>query len=258
MWGSSETLARRLAVAVPAVALGLAAGVLGGVFAADSLDTTPYGPTDFNTASRRAHEQGRAEGLREATEAAEQAAAQMKASSDARIAGLSDRLARARKALTEAQKDLTRQRAEVTRLQGSLAEKTAALDNTTSQSRAGATGQHVEGTLKSVWTLGPRARPWPTGCAEPLRGYRVRVAARGGATVANADLVDAEATRRTEKKNSLTLVCTLTYAAELPTPMGSEYALVVEAVESGRVRTQEKVPGSALEDESGPLLRVSR
>jgi hypothetical protein len=258
MWGSSETLATRLAVAVPALALGLAAGVLGGVLAAQSLDTTPYGPTEFNTASRQAHEKGRAEGLREATEAAEQATAQLKASSDEHLARVTDRLAKTRKALKDTEKRVAEQKAEILQLHGSVAEKTAALDNATSQDRAGGTGQHVEGTLKSVWTLGPGAKPWPTGCAEPLDSYEVRVTAGEGATVAEADLVNAEVTRQTEKKNSLTLVCSLTYAVNLPTPLGSEYQFVVEAAESDRVRTQARVSSSTLEDESGPLLTVTR
>jgi hypothetical protein len=258
MWESSHTLGERLATAIPALALGLAAGVLGGVFAAGALDTTPYGPTEFNTASRQAHENGRAEGLQQAAEAASRTASEVKAANAEHVAALRSKLTRTRKALRDAGEQAREQKADLAGLEASLAEKTAALDNATSQARATGEGQAVEGTLKAVWTLGRGAKPWPTGCAEPLQTYRVRVTAGADATVAVADLVDAEVVRRTEKKNLATLVCSMTYSASLPTPLGSEYRFLVEAGESGGARAQEQVSSSALADGSGPTIWVSR
>jgi len=258
MSGWSSGIGRRLATMVPALAIGLAAGVTGGVLAAGQLDTTPYGEIQFNTASKKAHDAGKAEGFHEAQAISADTASQVQAAHDARVNRLEDKIAKARKDLAEQRRTLrnVRENADVreTRLRGTLAETAAALNNATSS----ADGQAVEGTFKTTWELGLKDKPWPTGCAEPLTSYEVRVTAGQGVTVAAADLVRSEVLRRTERKKTVTLVCSMTYSADLPTPLGSEYRFVAEAAESGRVVAQQTVSSDALGDGSGPMLTVTR
>ncbi len=259
MWGSSETLGERLATMVPALTLGLAAGVVGGVVAAGALDTTPYGATDFNTASREARQAGKEQGWREAQAASAQVTSRLRAANAEQVQRLEDRLARTRKALQKADKQVENRATRIASLEASVAEKTAALDNATVQAGGATAGERVEGTLRSTWVLGPGAKPWPQGCAEPLKTYQVRVTAGEGATVARADLVDAELVKRTEKKNSVTLVCSMTYSAVLPTPLGAEYDFVAFGESSPEVpKAAKTAPAVALGDGFGPPLAVSR
>jgi hypothetical protein len=243
---------------VPPLALGLAAGVTAGVLAGGAFDTTPYGELQFNTASKKAHDTGKAEGFHEAQEISAQTASQVQAAHDTRVTRLEDTITKARHDLTEQRSTLRQVRenadAHETRLRSSLAETAAALNNATSSGD----GQAVEGTLKTTWVLGPKDKPWPTGCAEALKSYQVRVTAGQGATVAVADLVDAEVVRRTEKKTNVTLVCSMTYSADVPTPLGSEYRFVAEVAESGHVRAQQTASRDALGDGSGPTLTVTQ
>jgi len=258
MSGWNSGIGRRLAAMVPALAVGLAAGITGGVLAAGQLDTTPYGEIQFNTASRKAHEAGKAEGYQEAEQVSAQTASQVQAAHHARVGRLEDRLAKVRKDLAEQRRTLRQARenadARETKLRSSLAETAAALNNATSS----ADGQAVEGTLKTTWVLGRMDKPWPTGCAEPLKSYEVRVTAGQGVTVAVADLVGSEVLHRTERKKTVTLVCSMTYSADLPKPLGTEYRFVAEVADSGHVRAQETVSGDALGDGSGPTLIVTR
>ena len=73
-----------------------------------------------------------------------------------------------------------------------------------------------------------------------------------------ADLVGSEELHRTERKKTVTLVCSMTYSADLPAPLGAEYRLVAEVADSGHVRAQETVSGETLGDGSGPTLTVTR
>jgi len=254
----SRGIGRRLGAMVPALAVGLAAGLTAGILAAGSLDTTPYGELQFNTASKKAHDAGKAEGFQEAQQISAQTASKVQEAHEARVGQLEDRIAKANRDLAEQRRTLKQVRehadAREAKLRSSLAETAAALTNATSS----ADGQKVEGTLKTTWELGTKDKPWPTGCAEPLKSYRVRVTAGQGATVAVADLVRSEVVRRTEKKNSVTLVCSMTYSADVPTPLGSEYRLVAEMAESGHVRAQQTVSREALGDGSGPTLSVTQ
>jgi hypothetical protein len=258
MSGWKKGVGRRLSAMVPALALGLAAGVTGGVLAAGALDTTPYGELQFNTASKKAHDAGKAEGLHEAQEISAQTASKVQAAHDARVAELEDRIDKANRDLSEQQRTLKQVRekadAQEAKLRSHLAETAAALNNATSS----VDGQAVKGTLKTTWVLGNKDKPWPAGCAEPLKSYRVRVTAGQGATVAVADLVGSEVVRHTEKKTSVTLVCSMTYSADVPTPLGSEYRFVAESAESGHVRAQQTVSRDALSDGSGPALAVTQ
>jgi len=258
MSGWSNGFGKRLAAMVPALALGLAAGVTGGVLAAGELDTTPYGEIQFNTAARNAHQAGKAEGYEEAEQLSAQTAADVRAAHRERVTRLEDRIAKTRKDLAEQRRTLRQVRenadAREARLRGSLAETAAALNNATSSAK----GQAVEGTLKTTWVLGLKDKPWPTGCAEPLKTYRVRVTAGQGATVAAADLVRAEVLHRTVRKKTVTLICSMTYTADLPTPLGTEYRFVAEVAGSGHVRAQETVSREALGDGSGPALVISQ
>ena len=260
MSGLSSGIGRRLAAMVPALAVGLAAGVTGGVLAAGALDTTPYGELQFNTASKKAHDAGKAEGFHEAETISAETASQVQAAHDARVARLEDRISKAHKDLTEQRRTLKKVRENAdtreAKLRSSLAETAAALNNATSS----ANGQAVEGTLKTTWVLGAKSKPWPAGCAEPLKTYRVRVTAGQGATVAVADLVDSEVVRRTEKKKAktVTLVCSMTYSADLPTPLGSGYRFVAEIAGSGHVGAQQTVSRDALGDGGGPTLSITR
>ncbi len=259
MWGSSETLGERLATMVPALTLGLAAGVVGGVVAAGALDTTPYAATDFNTASREARLAGKQQGWREARAASAQVTSRLQAANEKQVQGLEDKLALTRKSLHKAERRADNRATRIASLEASVAEKSAALDNATGQSAGTAAGERVEGTLKATWALGSGKKPWPQGCAEPLKTYEVRVTAGEGVTVARADLVDAELVKRTERKNSLTLTCSMTYAATLPTPLGAEYEFVVFGASAPEVpRAAKTAPAVALGDGFGPPLAVSR
>lgn len=259
MWGSEESLRERVATMVPALVLGLAAGVVGGVTAAGVLDTTPYAATDFNTASREARLAGKQQGWREAQAASAQVTSRLKATNAEQVQRLEDKLASTRTSLQKAEKLADDRAAEVSALEASVAEKSAALANATDQGTGTPDGQPVDGTLRTTWVLGPGAKPWPQGCAEPLRNYEVRVTAGEGATVASAELVDAELVRRTEKKRTLTLVCSMTYSATLPTPLGAEYEFAVFGASTPEVSKASKAaPAVALGDGFGPALTVSR
>ena len=258
MSGRSRGIGRRLEAIVPGLAIGLAAGVTAGVLAAGALDTTPYGEVQFNTASKKAHDDGKAEGFQQAEQLSAQNASKVQAAHDARVARLEDRLAQVRKDLGDQRATLRQARekagAREAKLRSSLAETAAALNNATSSTD----GKTVEGTLKTTWVLGRKDKPWPTGCAEPLKSYEVRVTAGQGVTVAVADLVGSEVLHRTERKKTVTLVCSMTYSADLPAPLGAEYRLVAEVADSGHVRAQETVSGETLGDGSGPTLTVTR
>jgi hypothetical protein len=255
--GWNKGIGTRLMAMVPALSLGLAAGVTAGILAAGELDTTPYGETQFNTASREAHEAGEAAGFRQAQGISAQTTSKMQAAHEARVTRLEERIGKAHRDLAEQRRTIRQVRenadARETRLRGTLAETAAALNNATSSSD----GQAVEGTLKTTSVLGPGDKPWPTGCAEPLKAYQVRVTAGQGATVAVASLVDAEVVRRTERKKTVTLVCSMTYSADLPTPLGAEYGFVAEMTESGRVRAQQTASRDTLGDGAGPTLTVA-
>lgn len=271
MWGPSSAMRKGMAAMMPALLLGLAAGVTGGVWAASALDTTPYGATDFNTASRDAHQAGKAEGWKEAREVSAQAAARLRAAADGRVDRLEARIATLRqtitkqeKALTQAQKAAAKQHAALARAESSLAESTAALSNATGELGDGHT---VEGTLNVTRVLGRKAAQESQQCAESLRTFQVRVTAGAGATVDTARLVGAEATRRTTKRGTkrnpkpdvVTVSCSLTYAANLPTPLGSAYRFV--AVKGSAPNTpldSESAAGAALQDGSGPALSLTR
>jgi outer membrane murein-binding lipoprotein Lpp len=256
------SLGRRLAAAVPALALGMAAGVTGGVWAASALDTTPYGQTELNTAARNGEQSGRDEGWAQAKTASDEIALRVKQTTDARVGRLESRLAKTRRALqagkrssARAQKEAGRREAELER---SLAETTAALNNATSQI-SGAGSRRVEGTLRATWVLGRQDEPWPKDCSDALRTYNVRVTAGPDVTVARARLVKAGQTRRVEHKNTLTLTCALSYTAGLPTPLGSAYRfVVVDSSRPGSPAATESAPGLALQDGSGPPLSVTR
>ena len=105
----------------------------------------------------------------------------MQAAHDERVQQLEDTIAEAHKDLAEQQRTLKQVRekadAREAKLRSSLAETAAALNNATSS----ADGQAVKGTLKTTWMLGPKDKPWPTGCADPLKSYEVRVTAGQGA-----------------------------------------------------------------------------
>lgn len=259
MWGSSETLRERLAAAVPALVLGLAAGVTAGVLAAGALDTTPYGEAEFNTASRNAREAGQAQGWREAEAASTKVTADLKAANADHVARLEAKLARTRGVLEKRERSFkqVKSRADTreAELESSLAETTAALSNATSDGTAG--GQTVEGTLRSTWVMNQQAKPWPKDCAKLLRTYQVRVVAGADSTVDSAELVDAELVRRNERKRTLTITCSMTYSASLPTPLGSGYQFVVESAGSGSPKARQHVPGASLSDGTGPSLSVS-
>lgn len=256
------SLGRRLVAAVPALALGLAAGVAGGVWAASALDTTPYGQTELNTAARNGMLTGRDEGWAEAKTASDEVVLRVKETTDARVARLESRLATTRQALqarkrssARAEKQAGRRQAELER---SLAETTAALNNATSQT-SGPGSQRVEGTLRATWVLGLRDKPWPKDCSGALRAYDVRVTAGPDVTVAQARVVKAGPTRRVERRQTLTLTCALSYTAGLPTPLGSAYRFVVlDSSRAGEPAATESAPGIALQDGSGPPLSVTR
>jgi hypothetical protein len=240
-----------LAVAVPALVIGLAAGVTGGVVVAGAFDTTPYGEVRLNTATRNAHQAGRAEGLREAQTAADQVMSRLRATNANQVTGLEADLTETRRALSKARKQADRRETE---LESALAETTAALRNATSET-AGADTLVVEGTVRATRVVGPGARPWPNDCSEPLRTYQVRVTAGEGATVAFGELVDAELRKRSVEKKTLTLTCSLTYSVRLPTPLGHDYRfLAVDESQPDAPLTNNPAPGTSLEDGTGPVL----
>jgi hypothetical protein len=256
------SLPRRLAAVVPALALGLAAGVTGGVWAASALDTTPYGQTELNTAARNGEQSGRNEGWAEAKTASDEIALRVKETTDARVARLVSRLAKTRQALEARRRSSARSEKEAGRrqaeLERSLAETTAALKNATSQT-SGPGSQRVGGTLRASWGLSRRDKPWPKDCSGALRAYDVLVTAGPDVTVAQARLVKAGPTRRVERKRTLTLTCALSYTADLPTPLGSAYRfVVVDSSRPGSPAATESAPGITLQDGSGPPLSVTR
>jgi hypothetical protein len=278
--GSHRALRRSLSIRLPALMLGMAAGLTGGVWAASAMDATPYNETDLNTAERNARMQGSADGLQQAkTVAAREAARQRSVNAD-QIGLVEGRLAELReaqqKADKQAQKEAEEQQAKMARLQSSLAETTAALNNATAGGGGVVKGQQVEGTLRSTWTLGSRDKPWPTDCAKPLQAYQVRVSAGAGVTVATARLVDAEVVRSTtetatkpdtKKKNdkrdakndTAILVCSMTYSATLPTPLGDGYQFaVVEAAKPEASLQTKAASAGALGNGSAPALTVTR
>jgi hypothetical protein len=276
MWGSSGRLGRRLAAAVPAMLLGMAAGFVGGAWAAGSMDTTPYDQTDLNTASRVAQQTGSTEGWNKAKQAADRAAARLRSLHEDQVGLLKANVAAVRKAQKQAEKKVEEQQAKLTRLQSSLAETTAALNNATT-SGGPKQGRSVEGTLRSTWVLGGKDMPWPQDCAEPLQSYQVRVTAGADATVATARLVDAEVVRRTPqpdqdpkkgkpqaprktpKKVTGVLVCSMTYTASLPTPLGGGYKFVVVGSDKAETRLETAAAsGTALGDGTAPTLSVTR
>lgn len=260
MPASRSALPKRLASMVPALLLGMAAGVAGGAWAAGTMDPTPYGETDLNTASRQSHQAGSAEGWKKAQRTAAQATARLKAGNAERIDRLEAKLARANRSVKSMKKHSGDQDAKLARVQSALAETTAALGNATVDSSTGTPGdQAIEGTLKSTWVLSSKDRPWPKDCAKPLQTYQVRVTAGADSTVAEARLVSAEATGRTEKRKVLTLRCSMTYTANLPTPLGSGYKVVAwDSRRGGSPVASQQTTGAALQDGSGPSLAVSR
>jgi methionine-rich copper-binding protein CopC len=259
MYKASRGIGKSLARAVPPLAIGLAAGVTGGIAVAGVFDTTPYDEVQFNTATRNAHQAGSAEGWEEAQQAAAQTTSRLRASNAERLGQLVDRVTEWRsayqKAQKQAEKKATAQHSTIVRLQGSLAETTASLNNATNGS---ADGHAVTGTVRFTTVLRAGDKPWPTGCAQPLRDYQVRVTAGDGATVATAGLVGAEVTKRSTRQDVLTLACSLSYTADLPTPLGSGYEFVAVRVEHPEVALDTEHPSDAsLRGGSVPALSVS-
>ncbi len=279
---SSRALGGRLAAMVPAVLLGMACGFGGGAWAAGSLDATPYDRTDLNTATRTARQAGSSEGWTKARQAAARATARIQSLNEDKVGLVEARLAAMRKAhekaQTKADKRAAEQQAKVARLQSSLAETTAALSNATTGGGGPANGQSVEGTLRSTWVLRGDDLPWPDDCAKPLQTYQVRVTAGAEATVATARLLDAEVVRRTpepkvdrpEKKGSTRptresakkvtgeLVCSMTYSAKVPTPLGEGYRFVVVNADRANTPLQTAPAASAaLGNGKGPALSVT-
>jgi Skp family chaperone for outer membrane proteins len=248
---------------VPALAVGLAAGVTGGLAMAGTLDTTPYGEIQFNTAARNAHQAGRAEALAEAEKVSAEVTEQLKADNAALVDKVEAKLDEAHKeqqklkrSLKESGKELKARQAKVEQLESALAQTNAALGNATDSA---ASGQSVEGTLKTTWTYGPKQKPWPQSCTEQLQTYQVRVTAGADATVANARLVGAKVVKREESEKSLTLTCELTYAAGLPTPLGGSYRfVVVGSAAPNTVRDAQEASSATLGNGSAPALSVTR
>ncbi len=261
MWRSDDGIGRRLAAVLPALALGLGAGVAGGIVAAGVLDSTPYDSVQFNTASRNAREAGKAQGIEQARRAAERQAERLTSAYTERVSGLKDELAKTRKTFAKRESALLKKqrqsREREARLESRLAEKTAALANATGEG-SGPDAERLEGTVRSTWTFGRKEKPWPDGCAQALDAYEVRVIAGGAVTVVPATLVDAEVVKRDERKDVLTLACKMTYTADLPAPLGSGYRVVVEDSENGGKSVTEPVSDGALGRGAGPLIWVER
>lgn len=263
---SGRPLGQSLAAMVPALVLGMAAGVTGGAWAAGELDTTPYGETDFNTVARDARQEGQALGRQQAEEVSAVATSKLRTSHEQQLGDVKSDLSRVRRELVKQRRSARKQRKELeqrgtrlAQLESGLAETTAALDNATSSAAgAGADGVAVEGTLRSTWKLGKQDKPWPQDCSKPLSRYAIRITAGADATVATAELVDSEVVRRSEKKNSLTLTCSMTYSTHLPAPLGSSYRFVVlEAGKGDAAQATGQASEDALRAGTGPRLSVS-
>lgn len=268
-----ESLRKVLAIVGPAVLVGALGGVTGGVWIAGALDTTPYGETEFNTAVRNARQTGTTQGHEVAQKAAIKLTSRLKESSQEALQRVEDKLAKSHKELVEQQrsakkmeKELKERQERVARLESSLAEVTAILQN---QEGAGATGGGpdtltVEGTLTSTSVVRD-PKPGPSVCDRARWSYRIRVNAGGDATVAMAELAEGDmreqaagSEKKNKKKNApVTVTCTMTYTAHLPTPLGSAYEFAaVKASRPGQSLDSQRVDGASLRSGSGPALAV--
>ncbi len=259
MSSSRRGLLQRIGAAVPALLLGMAAGVGGGAWAAHAMDATPYGETDLNTISRQSQQAGSEEGYEQAEVAAAEVTARLKEANAKQVEQLKTELKKADGATKDVKKELTEQAEKLARVQSSLAETTASLENATSQPATGSgDGQAIEGTLRSSWTLRTDDKPWPKDCSKALQTYSVRVTAGAGATVAEGQLVGAETVKRKETKKVLTLVCSMTYRASIPSPLGDGYEVVVLDGSKGDAEIASKTASSAaLANGSGPAITVT-
>lgn len=270
MGRSFGAMRRSVTAMVPALMLGLAAGVTGGVWAASALDTTPYNATDFNTASRDARLAGKSEGWEEAQAVSAEQRARIEAANEEQVDGLEAKLDELRKAvkkqdraLKDAKKAAKKQDEKLATVRSSLAETAAALNNATGEL---GNGQSVQGTLKITQVLTRKAQEAPS-CAESLRMYEVRVLAGADVTVATARLVNAEGstrttehgTRRNPKPDTTVISCSLTYAANLPTPLGSSYRfVVVQPSKSDAALVTKQAAGAGLAEGAAPTMSISR
>lgn len=261
MWRGERTLGQRLASMLPALVLGLAAGVTGGAYVATSLDTTPYDQADLNTASRDAMLSGRTQGLDEGRQATLVATSKLKESNAEQVSKLETEVSRLRHTLAKRDRAMDRLTSQAeqreAQLEASLAETTAALSNATSSS--GGSGHAIEGTIRTTWVVTGRPKSFPTDCSGPLGAYGVRVTAGADATVATGRVIGADLVKRTVRGNRLTLRCALTYTADLPTPLGSGYRVVTyDAKTPDAVRAVKPLADGPLSNGNGPVLAVFR
>jgi len=265
MRGFNGEVGKRLAAVLPAVAVGLVAGVTGGLVVAGALDTTPYSEMEYNTAARNAHQAGREEGMNAADMQRARATLQLRADYTKQVDALLAQREDAQASVQDLRRSLNRTRGvsadrqdRIATLQRALAETNNALDRATRRA-SDAAGQHVQGTLRATWVLPRRERPWPGNCTSVRDAYDVRVTAGAGATVADAELASTEQIARRERNGALTLTCAITYSADIPTPLGAAYELVVtDSAQSGAPAKTRSAPRSALRAGTVPPLAVSR
>lgn len=260
-----QLMSRALWAVVPALAIGLVIGVISGIAVAGRLDTTPYGEAEFNTAARNAHQAGRLEGMDVGQAQESQAMSQLRADHAKQVGALMAQREAAqtsvrhlRDLLNRMRETSARRQGQMAQLQRALEESDDALDRAMNRA-AGPAEDAIKGKLRSTWVLTRRDKPWPTGCAQALDAYEIRVTAGADATVGHASLVSAQPVARRVRNRTLTLTCAIAYAVDIPTPLGSWYRFTV--TDSTRPKAPAKstlVPATALRTGIAPPLTVTR